>query len=69
MAVFGLAWSLPSIVGPSASGYVLDNFNPYALWYVDVVIGLVAVGGFYLLHLWLGKRKRFQPSVPEESPA
>ncbi len=66
MAVFGLAWSLPSIIGPSASGYVLDNFNPFTLWYLDAGIALVAVGGFYLLHLWLGKRKRFQPAVLSE---
>jgi MFS family permease len=69
MAVFGLAWSLPSIIGPSASGYVLDNFNPFALWYLDAVIALIAVGGFYLLHLWLGKRERFKPSAPSESSA
>jgi MFS family permease len=69
MAVFGLAWSLPSIIGPSASGFVLDNFNPFALWYLDAGIALVAIGGFYLLHLWLGKRKRFQPAVSAEAEA
>ncbi len=61
MAVFGLAWSIPSIIGPSASGMILDNFNPFTLWYLDAVIAAVAVGGFYLLHLWLGNRVMFQP--------
>jgi MFS family permease len=69
MAVFGLAWSLPSIIGPSASGYILDNFNPFTLWYLDAGIALIAVGGFYALHLWLGKRKRFRPAETSQPPA
>ena len=68
MAVFGLAWSIPSIIGPSASGMVLDNFNPFTLWYVDAGIGALAVGGFILLHLWLGKKDRFKPAPAEISP-
>jgi MFS family permease len=68
MAVFGLAWSIPSIIGPSASGYVLDNFNPFLLWYLDAGIAVLAIIGFYLLHLWLGKRKRFLPANPESEP-
>jgi MFS family permease len=63
MAVFGLAWSIPSIIGPSASGMVLDNFNPFLLWYVDAGIAALAVGGFYILHLWLGKRHIFKPKL------
>lgn len=63
MAVSGLAWGLPSIVGPSAAGLILDNFNPYLLWYVAAAISAVAIGGFYLLHLWLGKRELFIPRV------
>jgi len=59
MAVSGLAWGLPSIVGPSAAGLILDNFNPFLLWYVAAGIAAVAIGGFYILHLWLGKRPRF----------
>jgi len=61
MAVFGISWGLPSIIGPSAAGLILDNFNPYLLWYVAAGISAAAIGGFYLLHLWLGKRELFQP--------
>jgi MFS family permease len=64
MAVSGLAWGLPSIIGPSAAGLILDNFNPFLLWYVAAGIAAVAIGGFYLLHLWLGKKDMFQPSKP-----
>jgi len=66
MAVSGLAWGLPSIVGPSAAGLILDNFNPFLLWYVAAGISAVAIGGFFLLHLWLGKMDRFQPAPREK---
>ncbi len=62
MAVSGLAWGLPSIIGPSAAGLILDNYNPFLLWYVAAGISAVAIGGFYLLHLWLGKREMFKPA-------
>ena len=62
MAIFGVSWGLPSIVGPSAAGLILDNFNPFLLWYVAAGLSAVAIGGFYLLHLWLGKREMFQPA-------
>lgn len=64
MAVFGLSWGLPSIIGPSAAGLILDNYNPFLLWYVAAGISAVAIGGFYLLHLWLGKREMFAPARP-----
>ncbi len=65
MAVSGLAWGIPSIIGPSAAGLILDNFNPYLLWYVAAGISAAAIGGFYLLHRWLGKRKMFLPAGAE----
>ena len=61
MAVFGLSWGIPSIIGPSAAGLILDNFNPFLLWYVAAAISAVAIAGFYLLHLWLGKDQRLNP--------
>ena len=68
MAVYGLAWGLPSIIGPSAAGLILDNFNPFLLWYIAAGISAVAIGGFYLLHLWLGKRDMFKPAPSEKDP-
>ncbi len=69
MAVFGVSWGLPSIIGPSAAGLILDNFNPFLLWYVAAGISAVAIGGFYLLHLWLGKLELFKPATPEGNSA
>lgn len=66
MAVYGLAWGLPSIVGPSAAGLILDNFNPFLLWYIAAGISAVAIGGFYLLHLWLGDKSRFHSVARKE---
>jgi MFS family permease len=65
MAVFEVSWGLPSIIGPSAAGLILDNFNPFLLWYLAAGISAVAIGGFALLHRWLGKKERFKPAQPE----
>jgi MFS family permease len=62
MAFFGLAWALPSAIGPWAAGNILDNFDPNWVWYAGGIISAVAVAGFYLLHLNLKNQKRFQPA-------
>ncbi len=59
MAVFHLSWSIPATIGPGAAGYILDNFNPNLLWYAGGLICAVAVLGFYILHLWIGRQSRF----------
>lgn len=59
MAVYGIAWGIPSTVGPGAAGVILDNLNPNLLWYIGAGLCLVAAGGFYLLHLRLGRQTRF----------
>lgn len=65
MAVFGLSWTLPATIGPSAAGIILDNFNPNLLWYLGAGLCALSVFGFYILHLWLGKGDRFNPPEPE----
>ncbi len=64
MAIFGLSWTLPATFGPSAAGLILDNYNPNLLWYVGAGLCVLSVLGFYFLHLWLGKRDRFNPPDP-----
>jgi hypothetical protein len=68
MAVFGLSWTLPATIGPSAAGIILDNFNPNLLWYLGAGLCALSVFGFYILHLWLGKGDRFNPPEPEGEP-
>jgi MFS family permease len=68
MAVFGLSWALPATVGPSLAGLILDSYNPNLLWYIGAAICAVAVLGYYVLHLWLGKNTRFNPPDPAEEP-
>lgn len=68
MAVFGLSWALPATVGPSAAGFILDNYNPNLLWYLGAGLCGIAVLSFYLLHLVLGSQDRFSgEAVPEEA--
>ncbi len=68
MAIFGLSWALPATVGPSAAGLILDNYNPNLLWYVGAGLCALSVLGYYILHLWLGKRDRFNPPEQEGEP-
>jgi MFS family permease len=65
MAVYGLAWAIPATIGPAAAGLILDNYNPDLLWYIGGLLCAVAAIGFYGLHLWLGRQKRFLPPQVE----
>jgi len=50
MAFYGLAWSIPSTVGPLAAGLIFDNFNPNWVWYICALMCAAAVVGFLALH-------------------
>jgi MFS family permease len=69
MAVFGLQWMIPSIIGPGAAGYVLDNYNPSLLWYLGGALCLVSLLAFLFLHSWLGSQRRFAPAPVEAEQA
>ncbi|HEX2995667.1 MAG TPA: MFS transporter [Anaerolineales bacterium] len=66
MAMFGLSWSIPSVVGAYLAGTILDNYNPNLLWYVGGAICGLSVLAYYALHLRLGTRQQFIP-VKEEA--
>ncbi len=61
MAVFGISWGIPFMIGPLLAGLILDNFNPNLLWYAAGLVGLVAVLGF----LYLQRRARLADMAPE----
>lgn len=65
MAVFSLVWALPAAIGPSAAGFILDNFNRNYLWYAGGILCAVAAFAFYILHQRLGANKRFAPAPVE----
>jgi MFS family permease len=56
LASYGLAWTIPSAVGPWAGGMILDNYNPSWLWYACAVACALAIVGFTALHHWAGPR-------------
>ena len=66
MAVFGLVWGIPSIFGPGLAGLILDNLNPNLLWYIAGILCAVAAFAYYVLHLRLGKQRRFAPAPTDE---
>jgi hypothetical protein len=68
MAMFGLSWAIPSVVGAFLAGKILDNYNPNLLWYIGGVICGLSVLAYYALHLRLGARQQFIP-VEEETVA
>lgn len=60
MAIFGLTWTVPSMIGPWAAGLVFDYFNPNYVWYIGGLLCIVAMFAFYLLHIRLGAKEKFQ---------
>lgn len=52
MAMFGLSWVLPQVIGPALSGMILDGPSPRLLWYICGVSCLVSIGAL----LWLNRR-------------
>jgi MFS family permease len=60
MAVFGLTWTVPSMIGPWAAGLIFDNFDPNYVWYIGGGLCVVAMFAFYILHVQLGAREKFQ---------
>jgi MFS family permease len=68
MAMFGLSWAIPSVVGPYLAGRILDNYNPNLLWYLSGAICGLSVLAYYALHLRLGGRAQFIPVQEESAP-
>ena len=47
MAVYSLAWTIPSAMGPWAAGLIMDNYNPNWVWYAAGIFSAIAIAGFY----------------------
>jgi MFS family permease len=68
MAVFGLSWGVSSMFGPWGAGVILDNYNPYWVWYLCGILAAVSVAGFILLDARTRERLAATP-VTEAEPA
>jgi MFS family permease len=68
MAIAGLSWTIPQVIGPGAAGYILDHYNPNLLWYLGGALCGLSVLFYYILHLRLGAREQFAPAPEEGFP-
>jgi MFS family permease len=57
MAAYGFGWAIPNIFAPFLAGMVMDNYNPYWVWYLAGILSIAAVLSFWLL--FLKTRHRF----------
>ena len=69
MAAYSMTFQLPSAIGPSLAGMVLDNLNPNLVWFIGAGLCAVSAFSFYALHLKIGGRARFKAAKAESMPA
>jgi MFS family permease len=69
MAVFGLSWVVPQVIGPGLSGMILDGPNPQLLWYICGVSCLVSIGALLWLHRRSGENFKSMEAVELEQAA
>ena len=65
MATYGLAWTLPQAIAPTAAGIIMDHFDPSWVWYLGGIISLVAILGFLLLNRHVPAAKNNEISMDE----
>lgn len=59
MAFTSISWTIPSIVGPTAAGIILDNYDPNWVWYLGGILCAIAVIGYLLLNKKVNRHERF----------
>jgi len=64
-AMYGLAWTIPSMVGPYLAGLIMDNYNPDWLWYACGILGAVAAASFVTLHRLRNPENKEVPPVKQ----
>jgi MFS family permease len=68
MAFYGLSFTIPEIIGPTAAGLIMDNADPRWVWYIGGILCAIAVAGFYALHLRSGTRLAVAP-IEQTAPS
>ncbi len=56
MAVYGLAWILPSAFGPLTAGIIMDSGNANWVWWGGGLLSIIAAGGFWWMHERVGHK-------------
>ncbi len=64
-AMYGLAWTIPSMVGPYLAGLIMDNYNPNWLWYACGILGALAAASFVTLHRVRNPENKEAPTVKQ----
>ena len=49
MAAYGLGWAIPNSAAHFLAGLVMDNYDPYWVWYIAGSLAVAAVICFGLL--------------------
>ena len=49
MAAYSLGWAIPNSVAPFLAGLVMDNYNPYWVWFIAGILAIVAIICFAFL--------------------
>ena len=70
MAIFGITWVLPQVVGPGLAGMILDGPSPTMLWVVCGISCGVAILAYLTLHARAGEKfKSIEMADMESTPA
>lgn len=62
MAIYGFGWMIPSAVGMYLSGLIMDYADPRWIWFAAAIIGVIAAGMYFSLHLSEQRRARLEVS-------
>ena len=54
MAIYGFSWVIPSAVGPTLAGLIMDHFDPRWVWWAAGLVGMAAAVGYAWLHARMG---------------
>ena len=64
MAVMGFTWTIPSLFGVLAAGYIMDNLWPQLVWYIAGLLCIMSSMGYLLLHKAI--QRRFRKTTVDE---
>jgi len=67
LAIYGFAWMIPGAIGMYLSGLIMDYADPNWIWYAAAIVGVIATGMYYGLHLYETRRSRLEVAAVELS--